>query len=155
MSYIKKIIDTYDKKYLIPRLGQGSVRQELLSGLEDVLQQIPLPIDTKKTPLNHPALDRPIDYDLLYKRNNTTNTFSRIKNMLARECLKRGGIKTYKDLLEFFETNSDKIYTKNYVRMLDIRGFGDQTSRCLYSFLNSLGINIFKGGYSRAEISYF
>lgn len=144
----------YDQRVLTPKLGEGSLKRDLLDGLEGVLREVESSKDIPKSAMDNQILDQKIDYEAIQKlaletyTRYSTNRVTRLNHIFT-------GIETYGDLVNYTrdQERKGKLKNMNGVRVLNIRNMGPQTSRLLYTHLNSLGINLFSDGYRPRELS--
>lgn len=146
-----EIVRLYDAHVVSQLFRNGRVsRAELLSGLEDVLNGVNLPDGA--TVQYGSGLDRPIDYTKMYEDVQTTGNFaSRSVVKKVKGALGQQGINTYTDIKNYFEGLSwDPSYSGIRIPKIFMDDF--TSAVLLYSHLDSLGIEVFEGGYAKWEL---
>lgn len=149
----QKILDIYSEKVINPLLGSGNggtLKRELLTGLESVLSGIEIPSDIKIS--DNQLQNKEIDLVELKRISKARgyNTGTR-----AYWALKKIGIKTYGDLIAKFSDTNRITNQGNFRSLIDLdraRDIGKQTQSALYNHLNSLGINLFSTPYTSEEL---
>jgi len=154
---IYSIRTLYDQRVLTPRFGEGSLKKDLLDGLEGVLKDVDVAKDIPKSAIENQILDRKIDYGaiknlalrLYHGAKYSTNTTTRLMHLFFGE-----KIETYRDLVNYAKDQhrKGKLKNMNGVRVLKIRNMGPRVSTLLYIHLNSLGINLFSDSYRPQEL---
>lgn len=132
----EEIIKQYDSLVLTPKLGNGQLRDEFITGLEKVLGSIkPL----KNVKVGNPSLDRPIDYQDLKEYSIAMGHNKGIVNHACKALWASLKNTTYKDLLDQYEKNRSSGLKNNFEHYISrYRNVGRVTSEILADYFSSI-----------------
>jgi len=155
----KQIKELYNERVLTPYLGEGKLKQKLLSGLEEILDGIEIP---SKTILNKSSLDfnldDKIDYFSMYRIAKERGIGYGRNVRVIKSGLENAKIETYRDLIEYTKDKIQKRHGDIRKRNDGIRdpfnsrGFGSIALSILYNHLNCKNIRLFDDKYTPWEI---
>ncbi len=140
IDYKKKVLKLYDQRCLTPAFGDDGIKQELLSGLENILDEV-------EVPANHGAnnsrekLESFIDYEAIHTLGESLG----YKNigMRIETALKSKEIMTYDDFFaqcEAAKSNGHRRGLKGYLH--GIKNLGPRSVEVLLKHLEQVGLEL-------------
>lgn len=162
MEYLyKNIIKAYEKEVLSPLLGEGRLKNELIDGLELILNRIKSVDIPEDIPYldSRPISERLIDFTDIEQRAQKSGNYNMFRRL--QDCLRYNKIKTYGDAIDAakaMEDSVNEVYFNSFEKVGGVRkfikakGVGKKPFQLFYSHLDALGISLFSNGYLNAEI---